>query len=109
MKKIVISILATMCVIAIACSVIVKNITAQYEADYTNAITVHEAMVQELYEENCELESRAAELENGIYNMMNGEDYDVTVEHDDARYNYVCEKDGWFKNIKIVETRSLDN
>lgn len=116
MKKIIISILATVCVMAIACSVMVKNITAQYEADLVNTITVNEALVQELregyrdaLEENYELETQVADLEDGFYYMMNGEDFDVSIEHDDAKYNYVCKKDGLFRTIRTIETKNVDN
>lgn len=116
MKKIIISILATMCVMAIVCFGIIQNITAQHEAELADVKFAQEVLVQELregyrtsLEEKYELETQVEDLENGFYRMMNDEDFEVTIEHDDARYEYVSEKDGWFRTIKAIETKSVDN
>ena len=116
MKKIIISVLATMCVMAIMCVGVIQNITAQHEAELRDTNYAHETLVMELregyreaLEENYELEIHVDELEDGFYSMMNDDEFDVTINHDDARYQYVCEKDGWFKNIRTVKTVGLDN
>lgn len=112
MKKIVIGFMAIICVMAFAFGFIIQSMTAQHEAELESVKLTNESLVMELreeYEENYKLETQVENLEDGFYSMMNDECFDVTIEHDNARYNYVCEDDGWFKNIRTIETRSVDN
>lgn len=112
MKKIVISVLATMCVMAIACFGIIQNINAQHEAELVNYKDKNEVLVLELrseYEENYELESRVDELENGIYSIMNDDAYRVDIEHNGVHHTYEQEEHGLFRDITHVKSVLFEN
>ena len=107
MKKIVISILATMCVCGIACFGIIQNINAQHEAELVNYGEKNEALVLALrseYEESYELENRVNELESGIYDIMNGNDYEVDIDYGNVRHTYSEEHKGIFSDFRHVKT-----
>lgn len=112
MKKIVISVLATMCVMGIACFGIIQNINAQHEAELVNYKDKNDVLVLELrgeYEENYELENRVDELENGIYSIMNDDAYRVDIEHNGVHHTYEKDSNGFFSEIAHIKTVVFGN
>ena len=112
MKKIVISVLATMCVMVIACVGIIQNINAQHEAELATYRDKNEVLVLELrseYEENYELETRVDELESGIYSIMNDDAYRVDIEHNGVHHTYEKETNGVFSNLAHIKTVVFEN
>ena len=112
MKKIVISILATMCVCGIVSFGIIQNINAQHEAELANYGVRNEALVLALrseYEESYELENRVDELENGIYDIMNGNDYEVSIDYGNVGYTYKEEHKGIFSDFVQIKSMLLGN
>lgn len=95
MKKIIISIMATVCIMAIGCAGVIKGVTEKYEAKLETANEIdssyYNSMVnryKELSVEYDELNQRLFELEYNVWNMQNGEAYEVTVEHNGETHTW---------------------
>ena len=107
MKKIIISIIATVCIMTIGCAGIIGSITKKYEAkleaaehsgEYFDELMINE--YNELIDKYDEVNHKLSVLEANVWNMHNGEAYEVSVEHDGQTHTWQSDN----KNIFSRET-----
>lgn len=107
MKKIIISIIATVCIMTIGCAGIIGSITKKYEAklevaehsgEYFDEFMINE--YNELIDKYDEVNHKLSVLEANVWNMHNGEAYEVSVEHDGQTHTWQSDN----KNIFSRET-----
>ena len=84
MKKVLLSVIVTVCVMTGIGYCVIMNVCQNYEKTISD--------MTELYEDSeatiAELESDKAELSDGVYNMMNDKPYNITIDHDGATHIY---------------------
>lgn len=95
MKKILLSVIITVCVMTGIGYCVIMNVCQNYEetiADMTELYEDSEATIAELEKDSdatiAELEADKAELSDGVYNMMNDKPYSITIYHDGATHTY---------------------
>ena len=102
MKKVLLSVIVTVCVMTGIGYCVIMNVCQNYEktiADMTELYEDSEATIAELEADKLELcedseaiieelESDKAELSDGVYNMMNDKPYSITIYHDGATHTY---------------------
>ena len=105
MKKTILTIMATVCIMTIGCGIYVEGVKSNYETKLEEAVCEHETelgFIQderlELMAECNELGKRVTELEDQVYNIMEHNDYDVTIEKDGVVHTYYKTKDGLFSD-----------
>lgn len=103
MRKIIITIMGVVCGAAIMMGVTVnhyqteiKNLETSVESLATDKISLY-ADLQNLSVEYDELKSDKDELESQVYNLMNGDDYTIRINHDGALYGYSQKGKGLLK------------
>lgn len=94
MKKMIIGMLVGMAVMSCAGFVGYTTITKNYEAKLEETKTEYETQISKLEDKYTKLETSNTELEEQVYNMMEGDSYDIAVNHDGTLYSYKCERDG---------------
>ena len=84
MKKVLLSVIVTVCVMTGIGYCVIMNVCQDYEETIAD--------ITELYEDSeatiAELESDKAELSDGVYNMMNDKPYSITIDHNGAKHTY---------------------
>jgi hypothetical protein len=100
MKKTLLTIMATVCVMAIGCGVYVAGVRADYEAKLEESICEHETEIGfvqdvrlELMSECNDLTKRVSELEDAVWNIMEHNDYDVSIERDGVVHTFKSERE----------------
>lgn len=95
MKKVLLSVIITVCVMTGIGYCVIMNVCHNYEetiADMTELYEDSEATIAELEKDSdatiAELEADKAELSDGVYNMMNDKPYSITIYHDGATHTY---------------------
>ena len=102
MKKVLLSVIVTVCVMTGIGYCVIMNVCQDYEetiADITELYEDSEATIAELESDKiklcedseatiAELESDKAELSDGVYNMMNDKPYSITIDHNGAKHTY---------------------
>jgi hypothetical protein len=104
MKKTIIAILVTVCVMTIIGGVYINYINDCHVKEIEGLTNQYEERIGDLKDNyrylNNDYERLSEdmdELENQVYNMMNGEYYDISVDQDGITYGYVYERgDGLF-------------
>ncbi len=117
MKKIILTVLVTLGVAAIACGFIINGINIMHEEElaalkvdhqievnaigneYDNVIKNYNEMVDEYYKVNdelCDMKDEMEELYEQVYKMQNGEAYEVRIEHDGAVHIWESDMEGLF-------------
>ena len=95
MKKIIISIMATVCIMAIGCAGVIKVVTDKYEAkieearhsgDYFDEFMINE--YNELIDKYDIVSEQLSDLESNIWNMQNGKAYELTVDHNGETHTW---------------------
>lgn len=102
MKKTIFVFVATVIVMIMINIYTVNKAETKIVNEYSAKI---ESMESQLNEKDAEIE----ELNDSIYNIVNGEDYNVTINHDNKTVNYKHEK-GVFKffgKSKVTTTEGL--
>ena len=93
MKKIIITMLLTVCVMTGLGLFVIDNINQTHE------ITINE--LKNAYESEMKLSAKSMNdmdnLERNVYRMMNGEDYSITIEHNGETYTYESNDDNSIK------------
>ena len=92
MKKVLLSVIITVCVMTGIGYCVIMNVCQNYEetiADMTELYEDSEATI-------AELEADKAELSDGVYNMMNDKPYSITIDHDGATHTYEAEDNEGF-------------
>lgn len=109
MKKHVI--ISTILGIGIAVSAIIgcMSVLDNYHQEQINAIvSEYEEQLKAKTEEVTALDAQLDSLESEVYNMMNGEDYDITVHHDGETHEYQKTRDGlFFSDVSHTVTKTL--
>ena len=94
MKKILLSVIITMCVMTGIGYGIINNITDDYE-EKMESIKVES---EEREEEILELKSDITEISDQVFNMMNGNAYEITIDHDGETHTWKSDNKGLFKS-----------
>jgi len=82
-----------MTVICVSLVVYIVHINRSYEEDLQTLWRNYRGENVELLNENSSLNRRVYELEEQIWNIVNRNDYKVTIKHDGATHTYVREYD----------------
>ena len=94
MKKILLSVIITVCVMTGIGYGIINNITDDYE-EKMESIKVES---EEREEEIVELKSDITEISDQVFNMMNGDAYEITIDHDGETHTWKSDNKGLFKS-----------
>lgn len=94
MKKILLSVIITVCVMTGIGYGIINNITDDYE-EKMESIKVES---EEREEEILELKSDITEISDQVFNMMNGDAYEITIDHDGETHTWKSDNKGLFKS-----------
>lgn len=102
MKKMIIAIMGVVC----GLTIVVNGInTINYQtkiADLEKKVESLEKTNDYIKDEYNALESDKEELDSQVYNMMNGEEYEFTVNHGNGTYTYKAEGKGLFKHKSMI-------
>ena len=105
MKKTIISVIITVCVMVIINGVIIQGINKNHEMELEETINSYKDEIDCLVDNSKELETKynelntqMDELESGVYSMMNGEDYEISITIDGEKHTYKSAKKGLFKD-----------
>lgn len=97
----IISIIVTVCIMGILCGVTINKITENYERELAKAEESYEQQIEnanlqyEKIEEKYEkLAEQNDELEEQVYNLMNGETYEITLRLKDGTHTYKATANG---------------
>lgn len=111
MKKTIIAILVTVCVMTIIFGCVILYINNQYEVQLTEAKNTYDTTVNELVDENNGLIDENNELENEynklsedmdnleleVYRVLEGSDeYEIELDINGSTHRYTSKRDGWF-------------
>lgn len=97
MKKTFIGMVVGMMIMSCVGFIGYKNITNSYEAELVETKTEYENQIRELEEKNSKTEKKYEKLENQVYNVMEGKNYDFAIAHDGITYDYSKTGKGLFK------------
>ena len=111
MKKTLLTIIVTVCVMFIGFTAYINKIENSYEAKLEEANDLYE---MEMWLRKLEVEDTTNdlndvteeynELQNQVWNMMNDNAYNVRVEHDDKVYHYRSDNKGLFPSKSVTIT-----
>lgn len=104
MKKIIISSIVTACIMALGCGMYVKEVKSDYEYKLETAAIENEIELNNIMKENKKLTDKCSKLDasleelyDQVYNVMEGNDYDFTIERGDEIHGYYkTSGEGWF-------------
>ena len=92
MKKVLLSVIITVCVMTGIGYCVIMNVCQNYEETIADMTELYEDSEAKIAEDNeakiAELEADKAELSDGVYNMMNDKPYSITIYHDGATHTY---------------------
>lgn len=97
MKKILLSVIITVCVMTGIGYGIITNITNNYEEKMENIKVESEEREAEREAEIAELKSDVTEISDQVFNMMNGDAYEITIDHDGETHTWKSDNKGLFK------------
>ena len=97
MKKTFIGMVVGMMIMSCVGFIGYKNITNSHEAELVETKTEYEYQIRELEEKNSKTEKKYEKLENQVYNVMEGKNYDFAIAHDGITYDYSKTGKGLFK------------
>ena len=92
MKKVLLSVIITVCVMTGIGYGVIMNVCQNYEETIADMTELYEDSEAEI----AELEADKAELSDGVYNMMNDKPYSITIDHDGATHTYEAEDNEGF-------------
>lgn len=108
MKKNLLTIILTACVMLLGCVFYVHKITSTYETTLAETEDYYEWVIsnkdQKMNDSIEELTEKYESLESEVWNMMNKEAYKVKIKHDDKTYIYESDNKGLFpsKSTMII-------
>ena len=94
MKKILLSVIITMCVMTGIGYGIITNVTDYYEEKMERIKIESEEREAEI----VELKSDVTEISDQVFNMMNGDAYEITIDHDGETHTWKSDNKGLFKS-----------
>ena len=97
MKKTFIGMVVGMMIMSCVGFIGYKNITNSHKAELVETKTEYEYQIRELEEKNSKTEKKYEKLENQVYNVMEGKNYDFVIAHDGITYDYSKTGKGLFK------------
>ena len=117
MKKTIITILSTALITGIVFGGILVYTISQYEGllseieedisttsfDYV----VSSNRYDNLYEDYVELQNEMDDLESDVYDLMTGNDYTISIDHDGQRHTWTKEKENWLFSNKSYSVSTL--
>lgn len=105
-RKTIITVAVTVIIMGIIGGLFVNNLIRSYEQDIKDLETINSSQAEAISDMNYEIdyledqnEKLLGELENleeQVWNVMNGEDYDITIGHNDEIHHWTSTKNGWF-------------
>ena len=99
MKKIIISVIATVFVMTGIGVGVISNINQNHEKELTGFQCLYENNYKCLEDENTQLKNKINNLETEVYNMNNGKAYDITIDHDGKTYTYASDNKSIFERV----------
>lgn len=112
MKKIMITMMTTVCVMLCVMGGVIININEKHENelkstkyDYDVKIQSLENEIEYLADEYNELNTEHEDLEDGVYKMQNGEAYSIMVHHNDEIHRWKSDGKKWFSTTSHSVTR----
>lgn len=107
MKKTIITIAVTVCVMSILFGGIIWGMSRNYETEltvledsYSNREDYFLDEHMELVEKYSNLKNDMESLEAEVYEMMNGNNYYISIEHEGETHVYTKEKENWLFSKK---------
>nr|DAV24924.1 MAG TPA: hypothetical protein [Bacteriophage sp.] len=103
MKKVIIAIMATVCVMSIGFYGVMMRMNAKYDEDLNNLKNDYDRQIQLLIDKNTDSNNRMSELETQVWNKFNKEPYEITVDHDGVTYIYKSDNNSIFSHeVRMV-------
>ena len=107
MKKVLVSVLATVCIMGTGCAGYINHITTNYESKIQDCNLRYKAL-ENKYDQQVaeydEIESEHQELEDGVYALMNKDDYEIRIRRDGKTHIYTSEKQNFLFTKKSHTT-----
>lgn len=100
----VVTIVVAVCIVIIACVCTFIKITDSYEAEIARMNQRYTERVEELEETCSDYAERIVELEDAIYSIMNDEEFEVIIRHDDGIHMYRAEGTGFSRRVTHMTT-----
>lgn len=109
MKKTLLAVLGTVCIMGIGCNMYVDRIVTNYENKLYESNSNYEVL-NKVYNQKVsdydKLDAKHEELENEVYKLMNGENYDLTIRVNSETHTFTYEKENFlFANKTHTVTR----
>ena len=114
MKKTIKTILATVFITAIVFGGILGYVVTKYdgmiseletESDFEYAALERE--YNDLHKEYVDLQTEMNDLESDVYDVMTGNDYTISINHDDQRHTWTKEKENWLFSNKSYSISTI--
>lgn len=109
MKKTLLTVIVTACVMFIGCMAYTNKIAHSYETEARESKEYYERVISNIENQKdesiSELTKEYEDLETQVWNMMNDEAYEVSVHHDDATYTWASDNKGLFPSKTTIITR----
>lgn len=103
MKKVLVSVLVTVCVMGTGCVGYVNHIVNNYENKLENSEFYYDALdtnYNQKVNDYKTIKSEYEELQEQVWSILNDEDYNVTIKHDDQYHTYTREKENFLFSKK---------
>lgn len=103
MKKVIIAIMATVCVMTVGFYGVMMRMNAEYVEDLNELQNDYEERIQFLIDKNTDSNNRMSELETQVWNKFNKEPYEIIVDHDGVTYIYKSDNNSIFSHeVRMV-------
>nr|WP_296955015.1 hypothetical protein [uncultured Mediterraneibacter sp.] len=105
MKKTIIGMVVGMMIMICVGFVGFTAISKQHETDIANLKSGYETQISELNKKNTNTEKSYDDLEEQVYNMMDGKNYKIEINHKNEKHTYTKTGNGWFRKQKHTVTK----
>lgn len=106
MKKTIIGMVVGMMIMICVGFVGFTAISKQHEVDISNLKSEYETQISELKQENTNAEKSYDDLEEQVYNMMDGKNYKIKIKHGIDTHTYTKTGNGWFRKKEHTVSRN---
>lgn len=98
MKKVLLSVLATVCIMGTGCAGVVGYINNEYHTildGYDFEYEVLEMKYNQKVEDCKKIKTQYEELQEQVWNVLNDENYTIRIKHEDEMHTYTSEKENF--------------
>lgn len=107
MKRVIISILATVCIMSMIGVGMIYHITTMHDSEIAKIKSDYESLISKLDAEFEKELTYSEELEEQIFNIMNGNEYEAMFKYDDVWYTYKGELEETIFGLTTLNTMTI--